>query len=171
MLEETGTLQERVEVSAAAKLLCRIDMCAGCTVICCMGPGNWTTGGHFILWREEERGTVHINDPASTKATRTRNTLALLQAEVIYYFICRTPAKEDDMITQEQFDAMADNWLGRLGDRVPKAGLEEALAAAKDAGITDGTFPMGLLTRQEGAAMAFRAALMGADNKGGTDNV
>ena len=35
-------------------------------VICCMGPGNWTRGGHYVVaYHIDDRGYVYINDPAS----------------------------------------------------------------------------------------------------------
>ena len=35
-------------------------------VICCMGPGNWTRGGHYVVaYGIDEGNNVHICDPAS----------------------------------------------------------------------------------------------------------
>ena len=53
-------------------------------VIACMGKGNWTSSGHFILLYGYENGYVYINDPASTKATRVKNTWALFASQVKY---------------------------------------------------------------------------------------
>lgn len=63
----------------------------GNMVICLMGKGNWTSGGHYILWYDYDGTNVYINDPASTKAGRLKNTLALLQAQVKHYWICTRP--------------------------------------------------------------------------------
>ncbi len=60
-------------------------------VICCMGKGNWTSSGHFILWYGVSGNTAYINDPNSTKLGRTQGSLALLQKEVMYYFIVKVP--------------------------------------------------------------------------------
>lgn len=81
---------------------------SGDLVIACMGPGNWTSSGHFILWWKYENGYVCINDPASTAASREKNTLALLQAQVKYYFICKTPdtSKEEEEMTEAQKEAL-----------------------------------------------------------------
>lgn len=87
---------------------------AGDMVICCMGPGNWTNGGHFILWYDvDDNNFVYINDPASTKEWRQKNTLALLRAQVKYYFICHTPAgqKEDPDMTETQVRTMVAEML------------------------------------------------------------
>jgi len=61
-------------------------------VICCMGRGNWTSSGHFILLYGVEGDIAYVNDPNSTKLSRTQGSLALLQKEVMYYFIVKMPA-------------------------------------------------------------------------------
>lgn len=53
-------------------------------VIACMGKGNWTSSGHFILLYKYENGYVHINDPASLKADRVKNTWDLFAKQVKY---------------------------------------------------------------------------------------
>lgn len=56
-------------------------------VIACMGKGNWTSSGHFILTYQYENGYVHINDPASTSASRIKNTWDLFAGQVKYLWI------------------------------------------------------------------------------------
>lgn len=53
-------------------------------VIACMGKGNWTSQGHFILLYGYENGYVYINDPASTGSARIKNTWALFAKQVKY---------------------------------------------------------------------------------------
>lgn len=60
-------------------------------VIACMGKGNWTSSGHFILLYGYENGYVYINDPASTKATRIKNTWALFAKQVKYMWSITVP--------------------------------------------------------------------------------
>lgn len=60
-------------------------------VIACMGKGNWTTSGHFILLYGYENGYVYINDPASTKATRVKNTWNLFARQVKYMWTIIVP--------------------------------------------------------------------------------
>ena len=55
-------------------------------LICCMGPGIWTKGGHFILVYKYTDGTIYVNDPASASSSRTKNTWDNLKNEVKYYF-------------------------------------------------------------------------------------
>lgn len=58
----------------------------GGLVVCIMGPGRWTTGGHYILWYACEGSNVLIHDPASKAANRARAPLSVLRAEVRCYF-------------------------------------------------------------------------------------
>lgn len=58
---------------------------AGYYIIALMGPGLWTTGGHFVVvWWED--GTVRINDPASTKTARLNGDPKTFFAQVNYYW-------------------------------------------------------------------------------------
>lgn len=60
-------------------------------VIACMGKGNWTSSGHFILLYGYENGYVYINDPASTKANRIKNTWNLFAKQVKYLWVIDVP--------------------------------------------------------------------------------
>lgn len=60
-------------------------------VIACMGKGNWTSSGHFILVYQYENGLISINDPASTSAARTRNTWDLFASQVKYLWTVTVP--------------------------------------------------------------------------------
>lgn len=60
-------------------------------VIACMGKGTWTSSGHFILLYGYENGYVYINDPASTKAARVKNTWALYARQVKYMWTIPVP--------------------------------------------------------------------------------
>lgn len=60
-------------------------------VIGCMGKGIWTSSGHFILLYGYENGYVYINDPASTKAARIKNTWNLFAKQVKYMWVIDVP--------------------------------------------------------------------------------
>lgn len=60
-------------------------------VIAVMGPDHWTKSGHFILLYKYEDGYVHINDPASTKADRIKNTWDLFAKQVKYMWVVDVP--------------------------------------------------------------------------------
>ena len=62
-------------------------------VIACMGVGNWTSSGHFILLYQYENGYVYINDPASTSATRIKNTWDLFAKQVKYLWTVTVPSE------------------------------------------------------------------------------
>lgn len=56
-------------------------------VIACMGPGDWTSSGHFVLWYGiDSEGYALIRDPNSTKSTRRRAAVAKLQYQAKFYF-------------------------------------------------------------------------------------
>lgn len=66
--------------------------------------------------------------------------------------------KEDEEVTQEQFDAMMNDYLARRAELPASEWARKGLAEAKAEGITDGTRPQAFATRQEVALMV-RAAV------------
>lgn len=60
----------------------------GDLVIACMGPGNWTHSGHFVLWYGMDGDKVLINDPASKAPERLKAPWKLFSSQVKYYFVC-----------------------------------------------------------------------------------
>lgn len=69
-------------------------------IIACMGKGNWTSSGHFILLYGYQNGYVYINDPASTKAARIKNTWALFAKQVKYMWAIHVPDRFKDGDTE-----------------------------------------------------------------------
>ena len=63
----------------------------GNLVIACMGKGNWTRSGHYIVVWKIEGNTIYINDPASTKTARTRGDYSLFKKQVKYYWVINNP--------------------------------------------------------------------------------
>lgn len=61
-------------------------------VIACMGKGNWTSSGHFILVYGYKDGYVYINDPASKASSRIKNTWTLFAKQVKYLWTITVPA-------------------------------------------------------------------------------
>ena len=51
-------------------------------VIACMGPGNWTSSGHYVLVWGIQGDTIYINDPASTKAARAKGSYSMFNQQV-----------------------------------------------------------------------------------------
>lgn len=148
-------------------------------VIACMGPGNWTSSGHYVLLWKINGDTIYINDPASTKAARTKGSYSLFKQQVKYYWTIENPVpnlgtdeKEDgiDMTTQEFLDSLTNEQAYQL---VQKAELhaktlpepdwskkEGAWAAAIAKGITDGTAPERPVKRCEAMAWLDRLGLL-----------
>ena len=74
-------------------------------LIACMGKGNWTSSGHYIVVYGYEGGMVYINDPASTKAARACNTWTLLRSQVKYYWVVEVPdhIKQNSIVTDGEY--------------------------------------------------------------------
>lgn len=91
----------------------------GYYAIACMGPGTWTSGGHFIvLWWKDDK--VRINDPASTKTARVNGDVNAFKNEVKYYWLI--DAREyngGDTVTQDQFDKMMETYLEKQRNKAP----------------------------------------------------
>ncbi len=79
-------------------------------VIACMGKGNWTSSGHFILLYQYENGYVYINDPASTNAARIKNTWTLFSKQVKYMWVITVP---DSFKTKTPADSIR-NIVGKI---------------------------------------------------------
>lgn len=56
-------------------------------VIASMGPGNWTSAGHYILAYNMDKDYVYINDPASTKSNRVKNTIGLFLNQAKFFWV------------------------------------------------------------------------------------
>ena len=65
--------------------------------------------------------------------------------------------KEEDPVTQEEFDAMLEDWLARRAALEAPGWAAPIIRAARDQGITDGTRPQSPATRQEVMAMILAA--------------
>lgn len=63
----------------------------GNLVIACMGKGNWTSSGHYIVVWKISGNTIYINDPASTKLARTQGDYSLFKKQVKYYWVIQNP--------------------------------------------------------------------------------
>lgn len=115
----------------------------GHVVIACMGKGNWTRTGHYILlWKvDEDRDIAYVNDPASKEVHRTMGSWKLLQDEVKYYFIVENPKKGGER--------MENN------NQVPEWG-RQAWEKALQRKFFDGTRPNDSLTRVEASVVADR---------------
>ena len=93
-------------------------------VIACMGKGNWTSSGHFILLYGYVNGYVYINDPASTKATRVKNTWALFASQVKYMWTISVPNRfknidsSSAIYTQTQFIKDVQAAIGAKADGI-----------------------------------------------------
>lgn len=77
----------------------------GDMVIACMGKGNWTTSGHYVLWYGLEAGKALINDPWSNKPAQTNADYNLFKRQVKYYWIVKVREKlkgDDEVVNREK---------------------------------------------------------------------
>ena len=152
----------------------------GDMIIACMGPGNWTKGGHYVLLWDVQGDTAYINDPASTLARRTRGSWALFRSQVKFYWRIRRPnsvplnKEEDTMDTNEirklveetvkvtlknSIDDAVASVLAKL-DEKPEPDWSQQEGRWEDAtenGITDGDRPCAFASRVEVVTMLSRA--------------
>lgn len=146
----------------------------GNLVICLMGKGNWTTGGHYILWYDNSGSNVLINDPASTKSTREKNTFALLKSQVRFYWVVKVPEEvvsmtntdvknlinaEATRIANEKINAYFANLINSNEPSNYKE-AQDAWKIAKDQKLFDGTMPKMYMTREQFAIIANRIGLV-----------
>nr|WP_315021494.1 C39 family peptidase [uncultured Aminipila sp.] len=90
-----------VKVVAALKV--------GKWVIACMGKGNWTKSGHYVLAYGIKENKVLINDPSSTKADRTFASIELWQSQVKYYWIVEVDSiSEEEEVSVVRYERLKD---------------------------------------------------------------
>lgn len=159
----------------------------GHLVIACMGPGNWTKSGHYILWYSNDGDNVLINDPASTSPTRLKNTFALFKSQVKYYWVVKVPKEVISMTNTEVRELIAQEVNSAVEEAVKSAigNVEEAIKdvignvvttsdatdpsswaasswnKAKSIGVTDGTSPLNPMTREQVITVLDRLGLYG----------
>lgn len=152
---------------------------AGHLVIACMGKGNWTSSGHYVLVWDIQGDTIYINDPASTLARRTRGSYALFKTQVKYYWIIEKPVsnldteeKEDgiDMTAQEFIESLTDEQAYHLQQKAERhaktlpepewSKKEGHWQRATEAGIVDGSSPERPMKRDEVIAVLGRKGLL-----------
>lgn len=167
----TANLYGNAESAYHAQVKAALDR--GDLVIACMGKGTWTRSGHYVLVYDIQGSTVYINDPASTKASRTRGDYGTFRREVKYYWVIERPAqkKEDDDVNIDKLlEEMTDEQAYRLMEKAQHhAGtLAEPAWSQKEghwqkaqaAGLTDGSAPERAMKRCEVMAVLGRKGLL-----------
>ena len=148
---------------------------AGDLVVACMGRGNWTRSGHYVLAWGFDGDRVLINDPASTRADRVRGDWSLFRSQVKYYWVIRRPkGKEVEDMTEQEVRAVVAN----LSEEEALTLVEKAFRALSEkkepgwsreegfwekltrTGAADGTAPERPVKRDEVAAMLGRLGLI-----------
>ena len=137
----------------------------GDLVIACMGKGNWTSSGHYVLVWKIDGNTIYINDPASNLARRTRGSYDLFKKQVKYYWVIERPQnipgrEEDNDMDAKKLAELLPEAFSILAEQKAGEGYEKALTYCKEAGIMKGDahgnqMPKKPLTREEAAQMVY----------------
>ena len=139
----------------------------GNLVVCLMGKGNWTSSGHYILWYSNDGNDVLINDPNSTKSTRTKNKFSLLKSQVRYYWVIEVP-KEVISLKNSEVEAMIEKKVNEAIVKLKETGpvpdnwARDDWYAACMNGTFDGSHPKGVSTREQLATVMVKAGLIPA---------
>lgn len=155
----------------------------GDLIIACMGKGNWTSSGHYVLLWDVDvtKDIAYVNDPASTLARRTRGSWALFKKQVKFYWRIRKPVSAAPVVEKEV--TMSADEIRKLIEETVKVTLKNTLPGAveklladmgkepepqwsvdegrwedaKERGLTDGTRPCSYASRAEVMALISRA--------------
>lgn len=73
-----------IQTSSLTTLKACLD--AGGYVVCSMGPGYWTKGGHFICAWKYDNTYIYCNDPASSKRTKQKQSDFVKQRKQFFCF-------------------------------------------------------------------------------------
>jgi hypothetical protein len=140
----------------------------GYYIIALMGPGTWTTGGHYIvLWGWDDK--VRINDSMSTKDKRLNGDPDTFKKEVRMYWLVDgrefngNSQKEENDLTLDQFKELYQQMRAELQDNDCGDWSQQARQFVQDAGLMvgggDGNFMWeDTLTREQAAALFYRFA-------------
>lgn len=80
-------LYPKLELIKSTKLsTLKSTLDAGGFVVCSMGPGYWTSGGHYICAWKYDGTYIYCNDPATTKRTRQKETDFIKQRKKFFCF-------------------------------------------------------------------------------------
>lgn len=156
----------------------------GDLIIACMGPGNWTRGGHFVLLWDVVGDVAYINDPASKLSRRTRGSWKLFRQQVKFYFRIRKPVsvplarEEEPELTAAEIRKIAEETVkvtiqNYVNGALAVANAEVASAAEPDwsreegwwqkavaAGIVHDSRPESPMKRDEVVAVLGRLGLI-----------
>lgn len=133
----------------------------GYYIIACMGKGNWTSSGHYIVvwW---ENGKVRINDPYSKRADRLNGDLKTFKSQVKYYWAidARNYNQEGDDMTKEEVIKIIQEYEAEKAKKSVSDWAKSSWTKAKSKGIMDGTAPHKNATREQIAAILDRLGLL-----------
>lgn len=115
-------------------------------IICCMGRGDWTSSGHFILWYGiDSSGNALIMDPNSTKKSRRCAPISKLMYQCKYCWQVET----EEQMTKEEVKKIIEEWFTEKGLEQPSEWSREARDFCYNKGIMTGGAYRRPATREE----------------------
>lgn len=133
----------------------------GYYAIALMGPGLWTSGGHYItVWNWDDK--VRINDPASTKEARLNGDPELFKKQVKQYWMVDAREFNEDM-TYEKFCEFMTQYNADLAMKQASEFAKSSIESCITNGIMVNTGtpedpkidrPCSYLTREEAAIIS-----------------
>ena len=85
-------------------------------IIACMGKGDWTSSGHFVLWYGVDGSNALIMDPNSTKISRRKAAIATFQYQAKFYWEIEVPTVTgENNMTEERVLELIENWFLERG--------------------------------------------------------
>jgi len=161
---------------------CRAAINDGAIAVVLFGPGNWTSGGHYCTWYDNDGDDVLIRDPASTKASRARNTYKMLLKSARVAWIVYPPKEVINMKNSEvqayiksavddKFKGIEAEVMKIADERIqkyltdlshdpnPSGWAKEDWEKATAEHLMDGTMPKMYLTREQFATVAHRVGM------------
>ena len=68
----------------------KVSLQSGNPIVCIMGPGHFTSSGHFIVMTEYDNGHVKVNDPNSIVRSEKWWKLSDIEDEILNLWLCES---------------------------------------------------------------------------------
>lgn len=119
-------------------------------VIACMGKGDWTSSGHFILWYGlDSAGRALIRDPNSTKQSRRCAPVTKLIYQAKYMWKIETEESMDQTAFNEMFAKAMSAYLDQQSATQPAGWSQTARDWGYNSGVMTGGAYKRFATREE----------------------
>lgn len=121
----------------------------GYWIICCMGPGDWTKSGHFVLWYGIDGNYALIMDPNSRKSSRRRAPISKIIYQTKYMWKIETEESMDQTAFNEMFAKAMSAYLDQQSATQPAGWSQTARDWGYNSGVMTGGAYKRFATREE----------------------